>query len=94
MADFVATFPLWPCQVRGLVSQQEALIDLAIGTDASATQSFRMQAEGQPHCQNPRPAQTTLVRLEHGLYDGQPATKLLLIPYTGDVPSTLALLSE
>ncbi|XP_041633742.1 RNA pseudouridylate synthase domain-containing protein 1 isoform X2 [Cheilinus undulatus] len=34
-------------------------------------------------CENPKPCQTELTVLEHGLYDGDPVTKVLLQPLTG-----------
>lgn len=34
-------------------------------------------------CENPKPCQTELTVLEFGLYDGDPATKVLLQPLTG-----------
>lgn len=35
-------------------------------------------------CGNPKPCQTELTVLEYGLYDGDPVTKVLLQPLTGN----------
>lgn len=35
-------------------------------------------------CENPKPCQTELLVLEYGLYDGDPVTKVLLQPLTGN----------
>lgn len=35
-------------------------------------------------CENPKPCQTELTVLEYGLYDGDPVTKVLLQPLTGN----------
>lgn len=36
-----------------------------------------------PGCENPKPSLTELVVLEHGLYAGDPVSKVLLQPLTG-----------
>jgi hypothetical protein len=43
----------------------------------------RMCTVDQPNCANPKTAKTTVVLLEHGFYDDQMASKVLLIPHTG-----------
>jgi len=43
----------------------------------------RMCTGDKPNCVNPRMAKTTVVLLEHGFYDNQVASKVLLIPHTG-----------
>lgn len=35
-------------------------------------------------CENPKPCQTELTVLEYGLYEGDPVTKVLLQPLTGN----------
>ncbi|XP_037670047.1 RNA pseudouridylate synthase domain-containing protein 1 isoform X3 [Choloepus didactylus] len=42
-----------------------------------------MCIEGTPGCENPKPSVTELVVLEHGLYAGDPVSKVLLQPLTG-----------
>ena len=54
-----------------------------IGRDGSEPDFYKMCSTESQHCEEPRPAFTTVVLLEHGTYDGQPASKVLLIPRTG-----------
>ncbi|PNJ02263.1 RPUSD1 isoform 1 [Pongo abelii] len=42
-----------------------------------------MCIEGSQGCENPKPSLTELVVLEHGLYAGDPVSKVLLKPLTG-----------
>ncbi|XP_064615754.1 RNA pseudouridylate synthase domain-containing protein 1-like [Liolophura sinensis] len=68
--------------VRGHVQVDKMEVDQALGKDGSLS-FHKMCTPASPHCEGPRPAQTTLVRLETGQYGGRPATKLLLLPHTG-----------
>ena len=58
-------------------------IDIGIGIDSSVTDVRKMCVETKYSCQAARNAQTALHLLEHGTYDGAPASKVLLIPNTG-----------
>ena len=59
-------------------------INAAIGRDSNYPDVYRMCLENEPGCEKPRNAKTTLYLLEHGLYDGNPASKVILVPHTGD----------
>ncbi|XP_063225590.1 RNA pseudouridylate synthase domain-containing protein 1-like [Bacillus rossius redtenbacheri] len=72
--------------VRGHVAWESARMDEAIGADGregGGSGSHRMCVASSPHCESPRPASTRAVVAQRGLYDGAPATKLLLRPITG-----------
>jgi 23S rRNA-/tRNA-specific pseudouridylate synthase len=72
--------------VRGLLdpdSQTSLTISLPIGHDSSIVDVHRMCTTDKVSCVNPRDANTTVVLLEHGSYDGQPVSKVLLVPHTG-----------
>lgn len=77
---------IFPPQVRGYVSpvgNGRIAIDIGIGTDKSSSDVYKMCVESDPSCEAPRNARTTLYLLEHGLYDGHPASHVLLVPHTG-----------
>ncbi|XP_052257368.1 RNA pseudouridylate synthase domain-containing protein 1-like [Dreissena polymorpha] len=69
--------------VRGYVHNESTLIDIAIGPLVDQEWPGRMCAVDHPHCSDPRPTKTLFMCLERGTYDGQPATKVLLKPFTG-----------
>ncbi|KAK3091598.1 hypothetical protein FSP39_021044 [Pinctada imbricata] len=69
--------------VYGHLSQHNLIIDKKIGKDSSYTEIWRMCIDDEENCVDPKEAVTELICLEEGLYDGQPATKILLIPQTG-----------
>ena len=58
-------------------------LELAIGKDSSVEDRSVMCTPDNPHCTAPRHASTRIILLEHGTYDGEPASKVLLIPHTG-----------
>ena len=59
------------------------VIEAAIGEDYSSEGAHKMCTDLSPNCLKPREATTFLTLLETGLYDGRPASKVLLIPKTG-----------
>jgi len=71
--------------VHGHVTTQEPSIDIdiGIGKDMSAMGSNRMCTEKEETCSSARHAYTKLIVMQHGFYNGNPASKVLLIPYTG-----------
>ena len=60
-------------------------IDIGIGKDTSITEINKMCTEDKPTCSSAREARTSLILLQHGMYSGQPASKVLLVPNTGEV---------
>ena len=74
-------------QVRGHMDParyERHHIGIGIGQDGSVPDFYKMCTSASPHCIEPRHAVTTVVVLQHGTYDGQPASKVLLIPRTGE----------
>ncbi|KAJ7422526.1 RNA pseudouridylate synthase domain-containing protein 1 [Willisornis vidua] len=69
--------------VRGHVSQSRMTIRYAIGKNTTEGMTHMMCIEGTEGCENPKPCQSELIVLEHGLYSGDPVTKVLLQPLTG-----------
>ncbi|KAM8962040.1 RNA pseudouridylate synthase domain-containing protein 1 [Pelodytes ibericus] len=69
--------------VRGTVTEKCMTITLAIGKNTQEGLTHMMCSEGTEGCENPKPCQTDLVVLQHGLYKGDPVTKVLLQPLTG-----------
>lgn len=57
--------------------------DLPIGRDKNITEIHKMCSYTNENCEKPRPASTGLSVLQYGYYDGQPATKVILVPFTG-----------
>lgn len=58
-------------------------ISYAIGRNSTEGRAHTMCIEGTQGCENPKPSLTELVVLEHGLYAGDPVSKVLLQPLTG-----------
>ncbi|XP_058141549.1 RNA pseudouridylate synthase domain-containing protein 1 isoform X3 [Dasypus novemcinctus] len=58
-------------------------ISYAIGRSSTEGRAHTMCVEGTLGCENPKPSLTELVVLEHGLYAGDPVSKVLLQPLTG-----------
>lgn len=69
--------------LRGWVEVETQTLDFSIGKNSSEGKTHMMCIEGTEGCENPKPCQTELTVLEYGLYDGAPATKVLLKPLTG-----------
>ncbi|CAK6963352.1 RNA pseudouridylate synthase domain-containing protein 1 [Scomber scombrus] len=69
--------------LRGWVEEEKQTLEFAIGKNSSEGKTHMMCIEGTEGCENPKPCQTELTVLEFGLYDGDPATKVLLQPLTG-----------
>uniref|UniRef100_A0A8C6WMT0 RNA pseudouridine synthase domain containing 1 n=1 Tax=Neogobius melanostomus TaxID=47308 RepID=A0A8C6WMT0_9GOBI len=69
--------------LRGWVKVETQTLEFSIGKNSSEGKTHMMCIEGSEGCENPKPCQTELTVLEYGLYDGEPATKVLLKPLTG-----------
>nr|KAF6442181.1 hypothetical protein HJG63_016988 [Rousettus aegyptiacus] len=69
--------------VRGHVQESRMTISYAIGRNNTEGRAHTMCIEGTHGCENPKPSLTELVVLEHGLYAGDPVSKVLLQPLTG-----------
>lgn len=69
--------------LRGCVEAESQTIIFSIGKNSTEGKTHMMCIEGTEGCENPKPCQTELTVLEYGLYDGKPATKVLLKPLTG-----------
>ncbi|XP_060028685.1 RNA pseudouridylate synthase domain-containing protein 1 isoform X2 [Erinaceus europaeus] len=69
--------------VRGHIQETRVTISYAIGRSSVEGRTHTMCIEGSPGCENPKPSLTELVVLEHGLYAGDPVSKVLLQPLTG-----------
>ncbi|VFV47608.1 rna pseudouridylate synthase [Lynx pardinus] len=69
--------------VRGHVQESRMTINYAIGRNSTEGRAHTMCIEGTQGCENPKPSVTELVVLEHGLYAGDPVSKVLLQPLTG-----------
>ncbi|KAM6155399.1 RNA pseudouridylate synthase domain-containing protein 1 isoform 2-T2 [Rhynchocyon petersi] len=69
--------------VRGHIQESRVTISYAIGRSNTEGRAHTMCIEGTPGCENPKPSFTELVVLEHGLYAGDPVSKVLLQPLTG-----------
>ncbi|XP_076998399.1 RNA pseudouridylate synthase domain-containing protein 1 isoform X2 [Tamandua tetradactyla] len=69
--------------VRGHVQESRMTISYSIGQSGAEGRTHTMCIEGTPGCVNPKPSITELVVLEHGLYAGDPVSKVLLQPLTG-----------
>ncbi|XP_077284224.1 RNA pseudouridylate synthase domain-containing protein 1-like [Arctopsyche grandis] len=69
--------------VRGHLIDEFTSVDFVVGYDENCINTNkRMCSEGK-NCLNPKKAQTKILVLEKGLFDGDPATKILLKPLTG-----------
>ena len=60
-------------------------VDMAIGRDVTEISTYKYCTPEVSNCREARGAQTRLVVLEYGMYEGHPVTKLLLIPKTGNI---------
>uniref|UniRef100_A0A3Q3WGR7 Pseudouridine synthase RsuA/RluA-like domain-containing protein n=1 Tax=Mola mola TaxID=94237 RepID=A0A3Q3WGR7_MOLML len=69
--------------VRSWLEEETLSLDFSIGKNSSEGKTHMMCIEGTEGCKNPKPCQTELTVLEYGLYDEEPATKVLLQPLTG-----------
>ncbi|XP_020775565.1 RNA pseudouridylate synthase domain-containing protein 1 [Boleophthalmus pectinirostris] len=69
--------------LRGWVEVETQTLDFPIGKNSSEGKTHMMCIGGTEGCENPKPCQTELTVLQYGLYDGEPATKVLLKPLTG-----------
>ncbi|XP_005662293.1 RNA pseudouridylate synthase domain-containing protein 1 isoform X1 [Sus scrofa] len=69
--------------VRGHIQESRVTISYAIGKNSTEGRTHTMCIEGTQGCENPKPSLTELVVLEHGLYGGDPVSKVLLQPLTG-----------
>ena len=58
-------------------------VDIAIGRDAEIKDFCRIRTVDHPQCSSPKQSSTIIVLLQHGLYEGRPASKIILIPQTG-----------
>lgn len=58
-------------------------VDVAIGVDSGVTDVHKMCTIASDRCKDARNASTKVVLLEHGYYDDDPVSKVLLIPLTG-----------
>jgi len=79
-------------EVRGHVdagSDGKMQVELAIGDDSSTTDIHKMCTTDSLSCRHPRDACTDVFLLEHGYYDDEPASKLLLVPHTGTFSTIL-----
>ena len=75
-------------QVRGEVSLEACdgiTINIPIGQDRSSVDTIKMTTPDNPNCVHARNASSTIYLLEHGIYEGKPASKVLLVPHTGNV---------
>lgn len=70
-------------QVRGHVADNLVYIDIPTGDLVDEEWPGRRCVVEHPQCSDARFTQTLLVCLNRGMYDSQPATKVLLKPYTG-----------
>ncbi|XP_011746765.2 RNA pseudouridylate synthase domain-containing protein 1 isoform X1 [Macaca nemestrina] len=69
--------------LRGHIQESRVTISHAIGRNGTEGRAHTMCIEGTQGCENPKPSLTELVVLEHGLYAGDPVSKVLLKPLTG-----------
>lgn len=71
--------------VRGHVLDRNMLISVPIGEDGIQQKEgvFKMCVKDSPGCKHPKKCVTKIITLEYGLYDAEPATKVLLLPITG-----------
>ncbi|XP_071029681.1 RNA pseudouridylate synthase domain-containing protein 1-like [Oncorhynchus clarkii lewisi] len=69
--------------VRGWVEEEKMTIDFSIGENTTEGRTHMMCIQGTDGCENPKPCQSHLTVLEHGDYDGDPVTKVVLQPLTG-----------
>ncbi|XP_069503372.1 RNA pseudouridylate synthase domain-containing protein 1 [Ambystoma mexicanum] len=69
--------------LRGSVSKQQMMITHAIGKNTAEGMTHMMCTEETEGCENAKPCQTELIVLEHGMYRGEPVTKVILQPHTG-----------
>ncbi|XP_073884559.1 RNA pseudouridylate synthase domain-containing protein 1 isoform X2 [Macaca fascicularis] len=68
--------------LRGHIQESRVTISHAIGRNGTEGRAHTMCIEGTQGCENPKPSLTELVVLEHGLYAGDPVSKVLLKPLT------------
>lgn len=59
------------------------MIDIAIGRDSRFDNVHRMCTAESIYCTEPISAKTSAFLLEHGIYNNEPASKILLMPLTG-----------
>lgn len=69
--------------VRGHIQESQVTISRAIGRSSTEGRAHTMCVEGTEGCENPKASLTELEVLEHGLYAGDPVSKVLLRPLTG-----------
>jgi len=72
-------------QVCGHVVENKLQVELAIGEDSSVSDVHKMCTVDNSACVRPRDACTDVHLLEHGFYCDEPASKLLLVPHTGEL---------
>ena len=70
-------------QVHGHMAEKYLVIDVPIGSDATYTDVHRMCVYHKDKCEKALSAVTEVYCLEEGIYDTQPASKVLLVPKTG-----------
>ncbi|KAL5018521.1 hypothetical protein ScPMuIL_004243 [Solemya velum] len=74
---------LYLALVRGHVDWDRLMITTPIGRNSHVTDIHKMCVDKTPGCTNLKFAKTLAVRLEHGTYSNEPASKVALVPFTG-----------
>ncbi|KAG1650393.1 RNA pseudouridylate synthase domain-containing protein 1 [Nymphon striatum] len=69
--------------VRGHLSKNAVIVKTAIGSDNRSGSEHKMCGEDKAYCANPRQAESRIIVLQIGIYDGFPATKIMLKSLTG-----------
>ncbi|GFT53605.1 RNA pseudouridylate synthase domain-containing protein 1 [Nephila pilipes] len=69
--------------VHGHVEEDTIVINKAIGSDSRPDYSYRMCSSDKEYCIQPKWAKSKLLVLQRGIYNGKPATKLLMKLVTG-----------
>lgn len=70
-------------QVGGYLSEPYILVDIPIGKDSFVDYKHKQCACTSEGCVDSKHAMTLTILLEYGTYNGMPASKVLMIPYTG-----------
>ncbi|CAG2255641.1 RNA pseudouridylate synthase domain-containing protein 1 [Mytilus edulis] len=69
--------------VGGYLSEPYILVDIPIGKDSFVDYKHKQCACTSEGCVDSKHAMTLTILLEYGTYNGMPASKVLMIPYTG-----------
>lgn len=80
-------------KVRGHMTVDRVIVERGIcpNSEEGFTHMMCLSEDGESKDVKARSAKTEIVVLQRGFYDGDPATKLRLLPFTGEFDSRLLI---